>query len=255
MTSRTELRLALSFSFLVVFGSLGWASAAPEDSSESGDLKVPEVHFGFSTTYLDRPEAESGALRIDRVTEGSPAESAGLKAGDQIVAFEKVPFRFENDAAAFRGLAWVEPEKPLRLTILRDGKALDIEMIPKAASAERIARNREWLRRAEARGGDACRPELDSEDACSIELHRRVEAVGGKAVVRIERLPGETAEFQSSSRDVELPAGFDWLKVWPNLSAMADLMEPGESFEVLIDSRPGRTEIRPLLEGTRWAPK
>jgi serine protease Do len=69
---------------------------------------------------------EKGILVVD-VTEGSPAEKAGLKRGDVIVGFDgrdiENPFHLKNQVAA------TKPGKTAAIKIIRDAKAMSLSVI------------------------------------------------------------------------------------------------------------------------------
>jgi serine protease Do len=80
-----------------------------------------------------------GAL-IAEVSKGSPAEKAGIKQGDIIQNYNKIPV--QNIGALRNAVALLKPGTPITLTILREGKSMDISVeigsyprsTPKAAS-------------------------------------------------------------------------------------------------------------------------
>src|SRR5437763_15753477 len=61
---------------------------------------------------------------ISRVTEGSPADKAGLKKGDVIVQFEGEPVT--STRKLFRLIGEAAPEQTVRLTILRNGSVQQV---------------------------------------------------------------------------------------------------------------------------------
>lgn len=73
--------------------------------------------------------AAAGTREINRVLVGTPAESAGLKAGDKIVAVEQQPVWTKFD---FQNLVWPRAEKPTRLSVLRGNRMLEFEVVPMA---------------------------------------------------------------------------------------------------------------------------
>jgi serine protease Do len=67
----------------------------------------------------------SGAL-VARVIEGDPAEKAGVKSGDVVVAFDGRPVRSDKDLVSIVGNTPVGRTVPL--TVVRDGKELTLEV-------------------------------------------------------------------------------------------------------------------------------
>lgn len=65
---------------------------------------------------------------IGQVLKGHPADEAGLKAGDQIVAFEGKPVEGWEELAS---LIHRSPGKKVRLTVEREGRRFDITLTPR----------------------------------------------------------------------------------------------------------------------------
>ena len=68
-----------------------------------------------------------GAPLVRDVIAGKPAESAGLKSGDAIVAIDGQPMRSPADVAAATN---AHPGERVRFTIRRDAKQFDVEVVP-----------------------------------------------------------------------------------------------------------------------------
>jgi regulator of sigma E protease len=84
--------------------------------------------LGTSVTMsLDRIEPVVGA-----VLEGSPGEAAGLEEGDRLIRLQGEPIDTYQDFVMGVSLA---PEKPLALTIERDGKQIDTTLTPVKADS------------------------------------------------------------------------------------------------------------------------
>lgn len=66
--------------------------------------------------------------KVGQVLKGHPAEEAGLKVGDQIIAFEGKPVEgWEELAEAIHR----SPGKKVRLTVERKGERFDVELVPR----------------------------------------------------------------------------------------------------------------------------
>jgi regulator of sigma E protease len=74
--------------------------------------------------------ADFGAPVIDAAIPGKPAERAGLKAGDRIVALDGVPVRSPSDVATRTN---AKPDVPLTFRIARDGTEIDVTLTPEAS--------------------------------------------------------------------------------------------------------------------------
>jgi regulator of sigma E protease len=62
---------------------------------------------------------------VGRIDKGSPAEQAGIKVGDRIVAANGQPV---NDMTAFAVLAGKDPKKPVTVEVLRNGQRFQVTM-------------------------------------------------------------------------------------------------------------------------------
>lgn len=81
---------------------------------------MPDRAFGFVGDFAD---LKNGVLVLE-IPKGSPAERAGLKKGDRLVAIDGVEFPDVKTYQAFiRALA---PAEPVRLTIVRAGERLEL---------------------------------------------------------------------------------------------------------------------------------
>jgi predicted metalloprotease with PDZ domain len=72
----------------------------------------------------------NGSLEVASVAEGSPAQKAGLGAGDEIVAVEG--FRSELKGRIARAV----PQQPLRLTLFRMDELIELRVVPAQAPSD-----------------------------------------------------------------------------------------------------------------------
>jgi regulator of sigma E protease len=70
-----------------------------------------------------------GAPLVRDVIAGKPAEAAGLRAGDTILAIDGEPMRSPADVAAATNAS---PGKTVRFTVRRDSTNLDVSVVPEA---------------------------------------------------------------------------------------------------------------------------
>jgi hypothetical protein len=104
---------------------------------------VSQFDFGGSRATLGinigtlgwgRPDDSQG-VRILSVSPGGPAESAGLKAGDVIVAFAGQPMSGDGGKPAqqrlLAALRKTKPGQPVALDYRRDGKVVSVQVVPK----------------------------------------------------------------------------------------------------------------------------
>ena len=78
---------------------------------------------GWVGIEMDKDET-TGALTVQRVVPGSPAEQAGLKAGDIVIAIQGTTVDSEHPLDAL--LTSYAPGQAVKLTILRDGQQIDV---------------------------------------------------------------------------------------------------------------------------------
>jgi regulator of sigma E protease len=94
--------------------SLHVPSAAKAEDFDIGDT-------GMQPQYLPGP------IQVDKVQPGTPAEQAGLRAGDQIEAVDGHAFHSTNTLLAY--MQWAQG-KPMTLTLLRNGATVQITATP-----------------------------------------------------------------------------------------------------------------------------
>eukprot|EP00873_Tetraselmis_striata_P046606 jgi/Tetstr1/466870/TSEL_011327.t1 len=104
------------------------AKPPPATSDAAAESSVPR------TAAPSDPPAEAPAAFaiIDEVSEGSPASTAGIRAGDQLCAFGDVvrnPQRTELKQIAAMIQRYEDKELPTK--VLRDGKLLSLMLVPK----------------------------------------------------------------------------------------------------------------------------
>ena len=91
---------------------------------------------------LGEPVREYGYAVIDSVNEGSPAEEAGILAGDKIIAVNGVEAKGLNEEQTGYAVqklisVYKEGEPPLEITLLRGEKRIDTSVIPIYDEAEK----------------------------------------------------------------------------------------------------------------------
>jgi aminopeptidase YwaD len=83
------------------------------------------VRIGLIPTY-----SEQDGVLLEGVVPGSPAEQAGLKAGDRIIAVMGQRVRNIEELTSLYDK--MEPGKPVEFTIIREGKELKLQVTPAA---------------------------------------------------------------------------------------------------------------------------
>jgi len=83
--------------------------------------------FGFESnrmTTITNPETKTFGVRLDYVEPNGPADLFGIKAGDIITEFDKVPIRTPDEFLS--RVRRAIPKKPVTVVVLRDGQRLEI---------------------------------------------------------------------------------------------------------------------------------
>lgn len=155
--------------------SLALVPAAGAAAQDVRILTRPEVERRFAIEVSDRPmigvttvgESERGdtlGLRIEEVTPGSPAEKAGLKAGDRLQAVNGVSLRADRADAGEEDYAGVlnrrlqravqatKPGESVTLRVLSGGSVREVRVTPVKASE--LADERPAMLRWRGESGD-----------------------------------------------------------------------------------------------------
>lgn len=91
------------------------------------EMSASLKHRGWVGIEMDQDE-ESGAMTVNRVVAGSPAESAGFQQGDVLKAVNGIEFGEKNEAK-LKGLREVmTPGATVKYTVERAGKSVDLDI-------------------------------------------------------------------------------------------------------------------------------
>jgi len=103
-------------------------------------LRAGGSQLGVMVSDVDS-KATSGGVKVDEVTTGSPAEKAGMKAGDVVVEFDGERVR---SARQLTRLIQETPEgRTVAIGLLRDGKRQTVNAAPLAGSRDQGTGNRD----------------------------------------------------------------------------------------------------------------
>lgn len=141
---RTVSLLVLS-SFLamapVVFAGEGKECNHQGKSAHSAKIAEMKSH-GYLGIETKKDEA-SGTYTVAKVAAGSPAEKAGFRAGDVLVAMNGVAVRADNKEALKKAKAGLSVGKQITYTVARNGRNQDVTAtlapVPEAVLAQWIA--------------------------------------------------------------------------------------------------------------------
>ena len=182
-------------------------------------------------------EQASGAL-VSSVTAGDPAEKAGIKAGDVIVAVDGVSVADAGDLT--RKIGDLLPGVKITLSVWREGKTVTIPLVLGERSAEKVAQGRPGAPGSQGEDvlGLSVRPVAEAE-AKALELDR----AQGLLVVEVSE-GSPAAQNDLSAGDVILEANG---KAVNTVTALKDVIE-GDGREkgvvMLLVKRQGRNVFR-----------
>ena len=94
---------------------------------------------GWVGVELDTDKAEGYA--VTKVIPGSPAEAAGIEAGDILVALNGVAFKKENDDALMKARKDWKPGQTVSYTVKRNGSERQVSLTLASWPADVIARS------------------------------------------------------------------------------------------------------------------
>ena len=87
------------------------------------NTEFPEDHSG-----LQIYRGENGGYEVLYVSEGTPADKAGFKAGDMLESINGVDIAYLDGLIAIRGMLTEEPDTKYTVVISRDGKEKELKL-------------------------------------------------------------------------------------------------------------------------------
>ena len=130
-----SLGLFIAVGALVTTVSAQTARTQVEPRRERGNLMVLDgrgAQLGVMISDVDT-QSSTGGVKIDEVNAGSPAEKAGIKAGDIVVDYDGEKVR---SARQFSRLVQETPEgRSVAIGVMRDGKKQTVNATPEAGRA------------------------------------------------------------------------------------------------------------------------
>lgn len=206
------------------------------------ETEGPRAFFGFVTHY-ENSAAGRGEVKVLQVAPDGPAARGGLRAGDVIVAFNGVAFRFADEYEYMRSLSVFESGREVKLAVERNGSPAEAKLTPAPLSPEQL----EGLQAYMAQLGGCIRTGLDCPCALDhgkaaepdefLSSYRRftnaVASQGGTTVLAIAKDAEGRLLFRSSP--VPLPADFEiGVDEDPLLWKQIEKLRNGEKLEVEI---------------------
>lgn len=204
----------------------------------------PRAFFGFVTHY-ETSASGQGAVLVRSVVPSGPAERAGLRAGDRIVAFNGVTFTFADEYQYMRSLEVFESGRKLTLTVDRGGQKMLAELTPEPLAPQQVVALAEFMEKlgsCMATGKD-CPCSVDhgvhpEEEDFRTPYRRFTDAIpsrGGRTVLTIAK--DSAGQLHFSSDPVDLPSEFEITPeedgmLWQRIQALPK----GQSLQIEITS-------------------
>ncbi|MDR2706615.1 MAG: trypsin-like peptidase domain-containing protein [Planctomycetaceae bacterium] len=104
-----------------------------EQLVRNGTVVKPHIGLGFDPEFSAEKRKTLGidrqiGARINRVVPDTPASQTGLRIGDVILSFDGI--EIEDDTHIVHLVALAEIDKPVKITINRDGNTLELSITP-----------------------------------------------------------------------------------------------------------------------------
>lgn len=176
---------------------------------------------------MERPE---GAL-ISRVMPSSPAEEAGLRAGDVIVSFNGAVLPSSRELPPLVGTA--EPGKLVELALLREGRKITI----KAQVGTLDNQDLDVAESGEPADTDASRAPLGVVVRSLTEEDRKQTKTPSGGVLVVNVLPGAAANAGVRSGDVILQIAGQEIGSPDRYTEVAGRLTPGQNAPMLVQRR------------------
>jgi serine protease Do len=195
-------------------------------------VQVSELTPDLAQGFGFRPE-QKGAL-VQQVVKGTPADKAGLEAGDLVVSMNGKPI--ESSGALTRGVATIPPGEQVALTILRRGAEKKLSLtVAKRPDEEALARGdfsgeEEGEDRGGAEGDGKSKVKLGiTVQPITPELAQRVGAQPGEGLVVVDVDPeGPAARAGIREGDVVIEVNRDRVKSPADISKALARLKDGD---------------------------
>jgi predicted metalloprotease with PDZ domain len=138
------LVLALAVGTVAVAGEYKCSKGVADDTQNCLNMMAAKLeNKGWVGLHLD--QTEDGAYKIEMIVEESPAQAAGFKVGDKLVALNGVRFGEANEEALHKEWENMKPGKKVSYTVARGTKEMQIAVtlaqLPDEVLAQRVGQH------------------------------------------------------------------------------------------------------------------
>jgi S1-C subfamily serine protease len=106
----------------------------PAGRPDMGSTRPTNTARRVRTGFMPDMSGTGPGMLIQGTIAGSPAEKAGIKAGDRLIRFGSQEVKSVEDLQ--QALTTAQPGVPVKVVVLRDGKEIELTMTPEAASPQ-----------------------------------------------------------------------------------------------------------------------
>ncbi len=217
----------ISIAFGIASAGALWSAQVP--GRTTGEVPGERGFLGIQRSYEEQDG--KGRLRVHAVVAGGPAEQAGLREDDLIVAVNTVTFRFKSTLEQYEAFAWVKPGDQVELTVLRGNSTLKL-VLTAAVTPPNVARRAAQILLNEKRGRQhGTLLLLGRGDGVEILVARNAEM--------------GTLELSAEGQPAELFTNLElYLGQFPPLPDLMSRLEPGDRFKILFASDGKRIDMK-----------
>lgn len=137
--------------------------AATVDAGENDEKSKYPPWLGLAFTWQELPREDSRILQVQSVSEGGPAEAAGVRPGDLIIAVNARQVDFGDDLDFLLFLSEFAPGETLHLKVVREGETIPLDVELGVPPKEARPGWRAGLEYARARRAAETSPKGDSQ--------------------------------------------------------------------------------------------
>jgi membrane-associated protease RseP (regulator of RpoE activity) len=184
-------------------------------------------YFGMVVRHEALPRGATCSAWIAAVTPGGPADLAGLRPDDRIVAWSGRPLEYPDERHLVNALVALPPGKPVELEVERAGATLKLAITPTAATHEQIAATDADL------SGPDCGGDHEPSLSPYLQLVRHAERLGREIEVNLQLDDNGKPVFTSLQVDIPPGLGSDSI-LSPLIGSWLQSLQPGQKIRFAI---------------------